>query len=182
MNNWIKLLAVLLFSAGVIAETKVPAMPEQSGLDKSLEQLEAYYRSIDEQLNQRMRNGARDPFVEQVQGSVLAPAATSRQPAAFVPQAGIKTPPEADGTGGGFRSFRAALPKMTFDGFISTGERKSALLNIEGVGTLVVAEGDTIGLQPFSGDVVIKVVEINSLNLIVETGVLGGKGEKMVVQ
>lgn len=182
MNNWIKLLAMLLFSAGVMAESEKPVASGNSDLDKNLEQLEAYYRSIDEQLNQRMRNGARDPFAEQMQQAPIVPSTISNKPPAFVPQAGIKTPANADGSGGGFRSFRAVLPKMNFQGFIASGKKRSALLNIDGIGTLVVAEGDTIGLQPISSDVVIKVVEINSLNLIVETGVLGGKGEKMVVQ
>ena len=57
--------------------------------------------------------------------------------------------------------------------------KKAGLLEITGQGTFVVHEGDRVGLQQANGDMVIRVVEINALNLIVEFGSLG---EKMVVQ
>ena len=71
------------------------------------------------------------------------------------------------------------MPEMQFRGFMSSGDDKAGLLEIVGMGTYVVHEGDKVGLQQGNGDMVVRVIEINALNLIVEFGSLG---EKVVVQ
>lgn len=72
------------------------------------------------------------------------------------------------------------LPKMKLRGVIrgaegEDGQRSSvaALLDIKGSGVFVVREGDTIGLHDLGLDSVIKVVKVDALSLVVETGTLG---------
>jgi hypothetical protein len=69
---------------------------------------------------------------------------------------------------------------MNFRGLMQAKGKKMALLEVMGLGTFVVKEGDKVGLQQVgSSGAVLHILEINELNLIVETG---SYGQQMVVQ
>jgi len=75
---------------------------------------------------------------------------------------------------------QAALPRMTMKGFLSGGEEQSiGLLEIEGMGVQVVRKGDVVGLQQVGLDAVVRIIDMSSLGLIVETG---SSGQAIVVR
>lgn len=49
----------------------------------------------------------------------------------------------------------------------------AAILEVEGAGTHIVREGDTVGLQQLGSDAVVKVLRVDRLSLVVEVGTLG---------
>lgn len=134
--------------------------------------LDSYYDSLDVQLGKKMEVRRRDPF---------AKAETASPSGGFVPRS---TEPLRDAQG---KVLNAAvgvtsdMPNMKFQGFMEQKDGKAALLEINGMGTFVVREGDKIGMQQINGTV-IRVVEINKLNLTIEIGTLGEKVAKVVVQ
>jgi len=67
-----------------------------------------------------------------------------------------------------------ALPRMSLKGLLHhAGGEIAALLEIERLGVFIVREGDTVGLHELDPEAVIRVREINRLNLVVEAGSLG---------
>lgn len=75
---------------------------------------------------------------------------------------------------------KTTLPPMNFRGLMQSKGKKMALLEISGLGTFVVKQGDKVGLQQVGpAGAVLHILEINELNLIVETG---SYGQQMVVQ
>jgi len=153
---------------------------DTTDLGKNLQTLDDYYDQVNKKLNKRLGNQARDPFEK-----LLAPQSKSDPQIAkprFIPrakQAGSKEAKSFLNKGSSLRTSSSELPVMQFRGFIKSEQEKAGLLEIQGQGTFVVHEGDKVGLQQLGGDMVIRVVEINALNLIVEFGSLG---EKVVVQ
>ncbi len=68
----------------------------------------------------------------------------------------------------------ALLPPMHLKGLITDSEAGvAALLDIDGAGTFIVREGDTVGLYQTGVNTVIRIRKINRLNLVVEAGSLG---------
>lgn len=71
------------------------------------------------------------------------------------------------------------IPKMRLRGVMRSsdaqpgGEGVAALLDIKGSGVYVVREGDTIGLHDLGLDTVMKIVKVDALSVVVETGTLG---------
>lgn len=191
MFRFVSGLTLLMSSMLAVAETPVAANKDQvekilesSDLGANLRTLENYYQTINKQLDKQLANRQRDPF----ERPVATVAQDLQKPAKprFIPkglpgnQASPTKPAQTQATftankqtAGGY------LPEMQFRGFLKSDGEKAGLLEITGQGTFVVHEGDRVGLQRASGDMVIRVVEINALNLIVEFGSLG---EKMVVQ
>jgi Tfp pilus assembly protein PilP len=157
------------FHSVVVAEGSSLVLETQNLLPK----IEAYYQAIDKQLNKRSTNSQRDPFA-----NTLIPAQNIQQQGQKNPaftrnnqlfEKRNKTPPE-----------EKSIPILSFKGILQQGNKKLALLNIEGQGTFVVKEGDKVGVQQVgSSAAVLHILEINELNLIVETG---SYKEKMVVQ
>lgn len=160
-------LSCLHFAA--VAEGNSLVLDTQNLLPK----IEAYYQAIDKQLNKRSSNSQRDPFA-----NTLTPAQNIQQQRQQNPsftrndqlfKKKSETPPEEN-----------PIPILSFKGILQQGNKKLALLNIEGQGTFVVKEGDKVGVQQVgSSAAVLHILEINELNLIVETG---SYKEKMVVQ
>ena len=75
---------------------------------------------------------------------------------------------------------QSVLPRMTMKGFLSGGEENSiGLLEIEGMGVQVVRKGDVVGLQQVGLDAVVRIIDMSSLGLIVETG---SSGQAIVVR
>lgn len=77
------------------------------------------------------------------------------------------------------------IPSMRLKGVI-TGAKENdaltALLEIDGLGTFVVREGDSVGLQGIgNGRDVILIESISRLSLVVRTGSYGGVSEKRFV-
>ncbi|MDZ7753593.1 MAG: hypothetical protein U5S82_18600 [Gammaproteobacteria bacterium] len=66
-----------------------------------------------------------------------------------------------------------AIPRMHLRGLVNDGTDLAALLEIENAGIYIVREGDTVGLYEMGSNAVIRVREINRLNLVVEAGSLG---------
>lgn len=149
-------------------------------LGKNLQTLDEYYDQVNKKLNKRLGNQARDPFEK-----LAAPKTKTEQKLAkprFIPRSKDAKSKNANSFRSKTTSFGSSeneLPVMQFRGFIKSDEGKAGLLEIQDQGTFVVHEGDKVGLQQLGGDMVIRVVEINALNLIVEFGSLG---EKVVVQ
>ena len=186
-------LALLLSSMFVLAETpvisankdQVSRILDNTDLGANLKTLENYYQTINQQLGKQLANHQRDPF-ERPALPTVSDNSKSVKPR-FIPKSlpGVSdntaakklATPRAD-----FKANKQAsgyFPEMQFRGFLKSNGDKAGLLEIVGQGTFVVHEGDRVGLQQSSGDMVIRVVEINALNLIVEFGSLG---EKMMVQ
>lgn len=66
------------------------------------------------------------------------------------------------------------VPKLTLRGLILKSEKeKAAILEVEGMGTYVVREGDTISIPDGGFNNVIKVTQIDRLSLLIEVGKLG---------
>ncbi|QPJ62483.1 MAG: hypothetical protein G3M70_11625 [Candidatus Nitronauta litoralis] len=83
------------------------------------------------------------------------------------------------GQGEGALSFQPAKPGANFPvmklrGIVRRpGKKIAALLEVEGAGTHVVREEDTVGLNELGKDAVVRIKKINRLNLVVEVGSLG---------
>ncbi len=70
------------------------------------------------------------------------------------------------------------LPKMWLRGHLQDArEEIIALLEVEDAGVYIVREGDNVGLHALGVDSVLRVVQIDRLQVVVETGSLG----KMVI-
>lgn len=66
------------------------------------------------------------------------------------------------------------VPKLTLRGLILKSKKeKAAVLEVEGMGTYVVREGDTISIPDGGFNNVIKVTQIDRLSLLIEVGKLG---------
>ncbi len=65
------------------------------------------------------------------------------------------------------------IPRMHLRGLINDGAVQAALLEIENAGVYIVREGDTVGLYETGSNAVVRIREINRLNLVVEAGSLG---------
>ena len=66
------------------------------------------------------------------------------------------------------------VPKLTLRGLILKSEdEKAAILEVEGLGTYVVREGDTVSIPSGGMNNVIKVTQIDRLSLLIEVGKLG---------
>lgn len=137
-----------------------------------LPKIEAYYQAIDKQLNKRSNNSQRDPFA-----NTLSSVQNTQQPQAnpsFTRNNQIFKAKKDETTEDN------PIPILSFKGILQQGDKKLALLNIEGQGTFVVKEGDKVGVQQVGNSAaVLHILEINELNLIIETG---SYKEKMVVQ
>lgn len=147
-------------------------------MTKNLKALESYYAAVNQQLDKRLNRQARDPFADAGQPEEVEAKAVTHESSPFIPRQQNTSAEPLQATPA-FRSQNGALPRMRFKGFISAGKTRAALLDISGIGTFVVHEKDKIGLQQLNNDMVLRIVEINTLNIIVEIGSLG---EKLVVQ
>lgn len=138
-----------------------------------------YYEVLNSQLDKRLKRTPRDPFTSRVEPAPVDPVSPNAAP--FTPS---RYDREDRGSflGSAVNRNDSGIPVMTFQGFIEQGEDKAALLHIDGIGVMVVREGDQVGLQQLSSELVIQVVRISDLNLVVETGTLGKKGQQLVIQ
>lgn len=148
-------------------------------LSGNLKKLEQYYARVNQQLDKRLNRTQRDPFADTSQTRAPAPPAKTDL---FVPQS-MKQSRAAQSSNlpaiNRNNTEDNGIPRMQFRGFIRMDNQKAGLLNIDGLGTFVVKEGDKVGLQQMTNDTVVRIVEINPLNLIIEFGNLG---EKVVIQ
>lgn len=150
----------------------------------NLNKLEQYYENVNKQLDKRLSRTPRDPFADTAltrEPSAGRDENSAKRKALFVPN---KTPNGSHQTSANtFSSSNSSaqrdFPQMQFKGFMMIAGEKAGLLDITGLGTFVVKEGDKVGLQQMTNDTVVRIVEINALNLIIEFGNLG---EKVVVQ
>lgn len=148
-------------------------------LGQNLQTLNDYYNQVNKQLNKQVKNRQRDPFEKLVKAAPMTEQKAAKP--RFIPRP-KNGPAESKTLMSQLTSSRKSeseLPLMQFRGFMKSDNEKAGLLEIEGQGTFVVHEGDKVGLRQVGGDMVIRVVEINALNLIVE---FGSVGEKVVVQ
>ncbi len=66
------------------------------------------------------------------------------------------------------------VPKLSLRGLVrKSAQDKAAILEVEGLGTYVVREGDTITIPSGGFNNVIKVTQIDRLSLLIEVGKLG---------
>ncbi len=178
-------LSVVAQGGAVSSEAdRVRTAINSTDLGRNLQTLQNYYEEVNRQLDKRLKRKPRDPFAatEYTAPPPEPVAVEEPQQARFMPRSaeefldrkalGVEVPPENVPARGG-------LPFMNFRGYLQTGTGRAGLLDIEGIGAFIVREGDKVGLQQLGSDTVLRVVEINALNLIVEVGSLG---EKLVVQ
>lgn len=180
----------------VIASSSMAAFGEgshefdiaSSDLDKNLKLLENYYQQVNEKLNSKLKGGARDPFQP-----LVFPQEYSSTPETYglhsqnpIAQSNVQKTLLGSGASKPvvMRSVRGRigmLPAMQFRGFMRMDGKSAALLDITGVGSVVVKIGDKVGMGRMDNEdeTVIRIVEINSLNVTVEVGSLG---ERVVVQ
>ena len=68
----------------------------------------------------------------------------------------------------------SAIPKMRMRGYVSQGkDTPLALLEVAGVRTFLIREGDEINIDPSQPNSAIRITEITRLSVTVETGTLG---------
>ncbi|WP_372832439.1 hypothetical protein [Pontibacterium sp.] len=180
---WIPLIAQAETANESPSPLRVEAL-DSSDLAGNLKKLEQYYARVNQQMDKRLSRNARDPFADTEQ--TRQPSAPSLQKKdLFVPKRLSGNTTEDTKSSGKFSLSQAqqeesqGIPRMQFRGFIRMDGEKAGLLNINGLGTFVVKEGDKVGLQQMTSDTVVRIVEINPLNLIIEFGNLG---EKVVIQ
>lgn len=141
-----------------------------------LPKIEAYYQAIDKQLNKRSSAVQRDPFNNTLANvQVPSPSTTNNTHQQFtkINARSLFSDPKENQDNGD-------IPGLSFKGLLQSKGKKLALLGVDGQGTFVVKEGDKVGIrQVGSSTAVLHILEINNLNLIVETG---SYKEKMVVQ
>ncbi len=168
-------ISTLAFGAGGV-ESKV----ESSNLTKNLKLLENYYQQVNEGLNSKLKDGARDPFQQLVLPPEYSASRNSIEQAAAKP-ASLSGGTSAPVVMRSIRGRAGLLPAMQFRGFMRVNGKNAALLDIAGVGSVVVKIGDKVGMGRVDNDeeMVIRIVEINALNVTVEVGSLG---ERVVVQ
>ncbi|MEM7405574.1 MAG: hypothetical protein AAF458_09800 [Pseudomonadota bacterium] len=169
--------------AGSQSGAAVAAVPNEQELQRNLETLKNYYDVIQQQLRDQIRDhtgaaaksaGAKDPGTARNPGpgyqdgerdpfaptSRLIDANTNRQGVDFQP--------------GRSSAEALALPRMRLRGLVTENSGAiAALLEIENAGIHIVREGDTVGLYEARSSSVIRVRQINRLNVIVEVGTLG---------
>jgi hypothetical protein len=165
-----------------------PVLPKvtETDLGKNLKLLEDYYQQIDRSLNAKLQRGARDPFEPLVQAESPM-SVPERGGSRFIPELlnTFSRNLSADSVSAvairPVRKSNVMLPAMKLKGFMRVDGVSTALLEVEGVGAVVVKEGDKFGMGRLGSEdeAVIQVVEINKLNVIVEAGSLG---ERIVVQ
>lgn len=169
---------------GSLANGRLPGTGAESReLISNLRNIEAYYEAVNKQLDQRFeRDKARDPFEKSEQIRQADEAQKQADAPQFIPSGMSSVDPVAlinDVALDGEQNEEGGFPRMQYRGFVLVEEKRVGLLDINGIGTFVVRPGDKVGLQQFSREAVINIVEINKLNLIVE---VGNFGEKIVVQ
>ena len=175
---WLPLLSLLIGVSSVAKSddksnknaTNVQLSP---GIDNIIPIMDGYYKALNKQLDRHIKNRVRDPFA-----NPLAPPQPSNE-IRFKPQSTVNAKKQ-DAVGNLQKKTFSDLPAMSFRGVTESAGKKLALLEIDGLGTFVVQEGDKVGLQQVvSSGAVLHILEINDLNLIVETG---SYGQQMVVQ
>jgi hypothetical protein len=77
--------------------------------------------------------------------------------------------------GAGYGGFIAGygtqnIPKMHLKGFVTRSSGATAILEIEGAGVYMVSKGDEIGLHAIGQNTVLKVVDISSNGVKVQSG------------
>lgn len=77
--------------------------------------------------------------------------------------------------GAGYGGFVAGygvqnIPKMSLKGFVTKGSGATAILEIEGAGVYMVSKGDEIGLHAIGQNTVLKVVDVSSNGVKVQSG------------
>lgn len=179
LSGWMTTACALLTMLLCTTAHGQSSAPDNEELQRNLEKLKSYYDVIQQQLrgdadgtasaaaapatpvatpnSAGYRNGERDPF-----------APTER-----LMDAGSR------GQGVDFRPGRSteetsALPRMRLRGLVTEASGKiAALLEIENAGIHIVREGDTVGLYEARSSSVVRVRQINRLNVVVEIGTLG---------
>ena len=151
-------------------------------LSGNLNKLEQYYNRVNQQMNRLMPPKARDPFADTAQ-TRKPDEENSAKKDMFIPNS-LKNSTAKQQSNSGFSALpkqqdQQGIPRMQFRGFVRIDGKKAGLLDIADLGTFVVKEGDKVGLQRMTSDTVVRIVEINPLNLIIEFGNLG---EKVVIQ
>ncbi|MGY8872036.1 MAG: hypothetical protein ACKVJE_16480 [Pseudomonadales bacterium] len=146
---------------------------ELSNVKNLIPILDAYYGELNKQLDRHLKNrkqGPNNPFSKLPE--TQKPSNPQFKPGNLTEDKTRYSLLSQDNSG--------QLPSMNFRGLMQAKGKKMALLEVMGLGTFVVKEGDKVGLQQVgSSGAVLHILEINELNLIVETG---SYGQQMVVQ
>lgn len=159
-------------SAELVAEDEAATLPP---LLRSLKQRQERILEDAEELGFEdspgsMPENQRDP-------SPTAPGLDfSRDRDPFSPTPVILQAAKRYGSAGGFVPAQGpqSVPPLQLRGYLhSSDTTPGALLEVNGVGIYLVHVGDTISLQRQGGETVLKVREINKLNVLVEVGTLG---------
>lgn len=180
------LLSTLCFAAQTDSEPLSEATPqssdrspivlphsEQTRIENLIPMLDAYYGELNKQLDKHLQNRKQSP------NSPFAKLPEKQKPSNL--QFKPSTPAENTSNYSLLsQDSPSQLPPMIFRGLMQSKGKKLALLEVIGLGTFVVKEGDKVGLQQMGdSSAVLHILEINELNLIVETG---SYGQQMVVQ
>lgn len=179
MLHMLRLLSGLLIiiSTSAVSEESSAKQPQSTpiipGTTNIIPIMDGYYKALNQQLSRHVKNQIRDPF-----SNPLSPRKQSKE-IEFKPQRATR-PTNQNPTSNLQKKKFSDLPAMSFRGVTESAGKKLALLEIHGLGTFVVEKGDKVGLQQVvSSGAVLHILEINDLNLIVETG---SYGQQMVVQ
>lgn len=169
-TQYLLVLFNLALCSSLSAEEKHPKQHQNNEPQNIISTLDNYYQTLNKQLDKHMQNRVRDPFSNPFAAQQLpASGSKTKSSSNTAPSSPLLTK----------KNF-ANLPAMSFKGVIESKGAKLALLEITGLGTFVVKKGDQVGLQQVvSSGAVLHILEINDLNLVVETG---SYGQQMVVQ
>jgi len=169
-------------------------LPEIEGteLGKNLKILENYYQQVNLRLNKQLKGekGARDPFQSLVQqrarqlpskNNGLSNSEINLNDTSLLNKLKSAVGDEVSSTG--LRSFigdSVPQPDIQLRGFMKVEGKNAALLEIKGLGVVVVRKNDKVGVARVGGgDTVIRIVDINKLSVSVE---VGGLGERVLVE
>jgi len=140
-------------------------------LGKNLQKFDSYYQELNEKLNKRIKATSRDPFK-----SNLSPQTRPKVNQNTRSAGGSRTAPGLlnqvkAAVGLPERAFSSSsdTPGIAFKGFMKAGGENAALLEINGLGVVVVREGDVVGVG-YEEETMIRIVKINKLSVSLEVG------------
>jgi hypothetical protein len=159
-------------SAGLGAEAEATTLPPL------LSSLKQHQERILERAEELGFEDSADPLPENQRDLFLPESGPdfSRDRDPFSPTPAILQAVKRYGNATGFVPTQGpqSIPSINLRGYLySSDATPGALLEVNGVGTYLVHVGDTISLQRQGGETVLKVREINKLNVLVEVGTLG---------
>ena len=169
MRYFIKTLAIVLWFSVSSFSWAVDSSVQKK---KVVSALEDYYGEVNKQLNKRL-DPSRQPFS-------AAEQAENKQTETFFSSISNPLKKTVKRVSATLPTFSGDFPDMAIKAYVKKNNARAALLEIKGLGTFFVKEGDMLGLYKTTGvESRLHVVEVNELNVVLR---VGESGSHFVVQ